>query len=142
MTKLKTTNIRGKEYVEVHTRIKYFRENHKEYGLNTEIVSLNEKRVVMKTTITDKDGRVVSTGLAYEDHGSSNVNKTSYIENCETSSVGRALGNFGIGIEGSVASFEEVHNAIYGEYLKAIEFCLKSKISKEQIMNALRDLLK
>ena len=140
--KLETGNIKGKQYALVNTRLKYFREHYKGYGLSTEIVSLTEKRVVLKTVITDDNKNVVSTGIAYEDHGSSNVNKTSFIENCETSSVGRALANLGIAIEGSVASYEEVYNAMYGDYIKAVEFCLSKNIKKEDIMDALRALIK
>ena len=57
------------------------------------------------------EGNVRATGYAYEKEGSTFINKTSYIENCETSAIGRALGIFGIGIDGSVASAEEVRNA-------------------------------
>lgn len=44
-TKLKTTNIRGKEYVEVHTRIQYFRENFKDWALESDIERLEFIRV-------------------------------------------------------------------------------------------------
>jgi hypothetical protein len=58
-------------------------------------------------------GRIVlATGTAYEKEGSTFINKTSYIENCETSAVGRALGMAGFGIDISVASAEEVQNAM------------------------------
>ena len=36
------------------------------------------------------------------------INKSSYVENCETSAWGRALANFGIGVDSSIASAEEV----------------------------------
>ena len=45
--------------------------------------------------------------------GSSQINKTSALENCETSAVGRALGMLGIGIDGSIASADEVKNAVH-----------------------------
>ena len=38
-------------------------------------------------------GEVIAQGHAHEVQGSSNINKTSYVENCETSAVGRALGH-------------------------------------------------
>ena len=44
--------------------------------------------------------------------GSSNINKTSYVENCETSAIGRALAMLGIGIDTSIASANEVADAI------------------------------
>ena len=55
---------------------------------------------------------MIANGLAEENRGSSYINKTSYVENCETSAWGRALANFGIGLDTSVASAEEVQNAI------------------------------
>jgi hypothetical protein len=58
------------------------------------------------------DGVLVATAHAYEKEGSSFINKTSYIENCETSAVGRALGMYGIGIDTSLASADEVANAV------------------------------
>jgi hypothetical protein len=48
---------------------------------------------VMKTTILC-DGVVVATGHAEEIRNQGNVNKTSSLENCETSSLGRCLSNF------------------------------------------------
>jgi len=111
MAKLKTVNIHGRGYVEVNQRIKYFRENYEDGSIITEMVSNDGGICVFKANII-VDGNVRSTGYAYEREGSTNINKTSYIENCETSAIGRALGTFGIGIDGSVASAEEVQTAI------------------------------
>ena len=111
MTKLKTVNIKGKDYVEVHTRIKYFRENYPEGCIQTEILKDENGRCTMKAMVFDGD-RLLATGHAFEDESAGYINKTSYIENCETSAIGRALGILGIGIEGSVASAEEVDMAI------------------------------
>lgn len=114
---MKTVNIKGKEYVEVNERIKHFRnsEAYKDWSLTSEIVSLEDGVCVIKATIANADGVVKATGLAYEKEDSSFINKTSYIENCETSAWGRALGNLGIGIDASVASAEEVGNAILNQ---------------------------
>ena len=71
-----------------------------------------KKREELKAIIKNPDGVILATGLAYEKEGSTFINKTSYIENCETSAWGRALGNLGIGIDTSIASAEEVGNAI------------------------------
>ena len=57
----------------------------------------------------------MATGLAQEKENSSFINKTSFVENCETSAWGRALGNLGIGIDTAVASAEEVKNAILNQ---------------------------
>lgn len=112
MTKLKTVNIKGKNYVTVNERLKYFRQNFKGYSLTSEITHLNENGVVMKAIIKDADGIEVATGHAHEKQNSSFINKTSFIENCETSAWGRCLGNLGIGLDESVASADEVANAI------------------------------
>ena len=66
----------------------------------------------MKAVVRNEEGNVIGIGHAYEKENSSFINKTSYIENCETSAVGRALGMCGFGIETSIASYEEVANAI------------------------------
>lgn len=108
---MKTVNIKGKEYVEVHERIAHLRKNYPESQLITEIISIENGVCVMKATLMLNE-KIVSTGHAYEKEDSTYINKTSYIENCETSAVGRCLGNFGIGINSSVASADEVVNAI------------------------------
>jgi len=145
-TKLKTTNIRGKEYVEVHTRIQYFRENFKDWALTSDIerlefISIGEKEYlmcVMKSLVKNPDGIVKSTGTAYEILGSSNVNKTSFIENCETSANGRALGNLGIGIDTSIASADEVKTAIQSSNKTETKIKLTKDIY-EAMLNACKD---
>lgn len=110
-----TTNIKGKEYAAVNGRINAFRRLFPQGFITTEIVSLEAGVVVMKASCgyyEDGQAVVLGTGMAYEREGSSNINKTSYIENCETSAVGRALGMAGLGINTAVASSEEVQNAI------------------------------
>ena len=110
-----TTNIKGKEYAAVNGRINAFRRLFPQGFITTEIVSLDAGVVVMKASCgyyEDGQAVVLGTGMAYEREGSSNINKTSYIENCETSAVGRALGMAGLGINTAVASSEEVQNAI------------------------------
>ena len=109
---MKTVNIKGKSYVEVNERIKYFREHFTLYSMLTEIIEISDTRVVLKAKIINDQGVEVANGLAYEEKSSSFINKTSYIENCETSAWGRALANFGIGVDASVASADEVINAI------------------------------
>lgn len=109
---MKSINIKGKNYVMVNDRIKYFRENYKGWSLTSEIISLTEDSCVIKAVISDENGIVKATGFAQEDRTSSMINKTSFVENCETSAWGRALGNLGIGIDDSIASAEEVDMAI------------------------------
>ena len=112
--KFKTTNIRGKQYVEVNERIKFFRqeEQYKHWSLITEFPVLDSEQCVCKASIADTEHRIIATGHAHEVRGSSNINKTSYVENCETSAIGRALAMLGIGIDTSIASANEVSDAI------------------------------
>ena len=112
---LKTTNIKGKEYVEVNERLKYFRSNYPNFSLISEVVEKTPSSILIKATIFNEEDRPVATGLAEEKEGSTYINKTSYVENCETSAWGRALGNFGIGIDSQVASYDEVANAILNQ---------------------------
>ena len=121
---MKTINIHGKQYVEVKERIKYFREHFKDWSLTSEVLDLTEDRCVIKATISNEKGRVIASGIAYESKGSSYINKTSFIENCETSAWGRALANIGIGLDVAIASADEVLNA------KAQDKPKKPKIEK------------
>lgn len=109
---IKTTDIgKGKEYAEVNQRIKAFRMLHPLGLIKTELASLIDGVCVFRAEIYTEDGSLLGTGTAYEKEGSSFINKTSFIENCETSAVGRALAMCGFGIDTSIASYEEVMNA-------------------------------
>lgn len=110
----KTTNIRGKQYVEVNERIKFFRQEEKYslWGIRTEFPLIDSEQCLCLCTITTPEGQIVAQGHAHEEKSSSNINKTSYVENCETSAVGRALAMLGIGIDTSIASANEVEEAI------------------------------
>ena len=108
---INTTNIKGKEYAEVNQRIKAFRMVYPHGSIKTELLS-NENGICIFKAIVEDEGIVLGTGTAYEKENASFINKTSYIENCETSAVGRALGMAGFGIDTSVASAEEVANAM------------------------------
>lgn len=112
---IKTTEIKGKEYAEVNQRIKAFRMLYPNGIIETEMLSNENGICIFKAMVGYREGNELyklSTGTAYEKEDSTFINKTSYIENCETSAVGRALGMAGFGIDTSVASAEEVQNAI------------------------------
>lgn len=108
---ISTTNIKGKEYAEVNQRIKAFRMVYPTGSIITDIVELENGICTIKATVKDGDN-ILGTGYAQEKEASSYINKTSYIENCETSAVGRALGMCGFGIDTSVCSAEELMNAL------------------------------
>ena len=126
---MKTINIKGKEYIEVNERLKHFRANYKDHSLVSEVLDKTEDSILIKATILDKEGRAIATGLAEEEKGSTFINKTSYVENCETSAWGRALANFGIGLDTSIASADEVKNAIANEN-KQVKKQAPSKLKK------------
>jgi hypothetical protein len=112
-TDKKTGEKKVTQYAEVNERIKAFRMIYPDGLISTEVVSLENGVCVMRATVANEDGNILGTGTAYEKENSTFINKTSYIENCETSAVGRALGMAGFGIDTSVASYEEVTNAIH-----------------------------
>lgn len=117
---IKTIELKNKkggvtEYAEVHQRISAFKSVFPDYSIITTIVSMNEERATFMARIEDPDGRVLATGHASEAKKEGYINPTSYVENCETSAVGRALGNFGIGIKSAFASANEMVNAIRQE---------------------------
>ena len=107
---IKTTPIKGKQYAEVTQRVKAFRTVYPNGSITTDIVSLENGIVTIKATVANEEGAIIATGYAQEKESSSYINKTSYIENCETSAVGRALGFCGFGIDTSIASYEEMAN--------------------------------
>lgn len=112
MTDTGIVNIHGKEYKTVAKRVDEFRKEHKqELGIQTNLVSIDERTVVIKAEIINKEGFVIATGYAEENRQSSTINKTSALENCETSAIGRALANFGLA-GGEYASADEVAQAI------------------------------
>lgn len=116
-TKINTINIKGKEYATVDSRVQFFREKYTNWSIETDFVVLDlDKGVcVCRAVVKDENGKIMSDGYAHEwqSKPGSMVNKTSYIENAQTSAVGRALGFIGIGINGmGIASAEEVSIAI------------------------------
>ena len=99
----------------VHDRVNYFRGEamYKDLGIETEVVHFSEEHCVVRAFVRDKDGFILASGIAHEwklDPKSA-VNKTSFVENAETSAIGRAMACLGIGIEDAYASAFEVELA-------------------------------
>ena len=126
--KLKTTDIKGKAYTEVNQRILGFRELYPNGTIETNILSNENGVCVMTAIIKDEEGKVLATGHAFEQQGASYINKTSYIENCETSAIGRALGVLGIGAETSIASKEEIEKVEDADIYKHNIFKIKERV--------------
>lgn len=111
---LGSMEIKGKSYVQVNERVIAFRKLYPEGSIITELINDANGVCTFRATVMIAD-LVLATGYAQEKESSSFINKTSYIENCETSAVGRALGFLGIGIDTSIASAEEVETAIINQ---------------------------
>ena len=98
----------GKFYTQVVHRMEAFRRIHgTDFGIDTQILVNDGKRVVVKAIITDKDNRTVGVGMAEEIRGQGLVNTTSALENAETSAIGRALASLGLA-GGEYASANEM----------------------------------
>ena len=126
MEKVKTTNIHGKEYVEVPERIYHFWRLHPEWSLKSQLekVCFETGNVIFKCWVEDENGKVKAVGHAHEFQANkkATVNLTSFVENCETSASGRALGVKGIGSRDGIASAEEVRGAIEkGNEIKTLD---------------------
>ena len=148
---IKTTDIKGKDYAEVNQRIKAYRMVYPNGMIKPEIKSLKDGVCIFRAEVTNDNGDVIGVGHASEKENSTFINKTSYIENCETSAVGRALGMAGFGIDTSVASAEEVQNAIENQKEKKEPFSdmpiqegqkqwLKMNLTEEEIKKAIVNL--
>jgi len=104
-------NIRGRDYETVAYRVQKFRESHPDWTLVSEVLVRDADCVVVRATISDDTQRVRANGHAEEYRKASQINRTSALENCETSAIGRALACLGfLGTE--FASANEVSNAI------------------------------
>jgi deoxycytidylate deaminase len=141
-------DIRGKSYQTVAERIAAFREKHPAWAVETLLVHRDDEVVVVRAAIVNDEGRVLATGYAEEVRASSNINRTSAIENCETSAVGRALAF--VGYAGSeIASADEVAGAISAqaaaghiEYMALVRECfdvvvqVKTHLQNDEIDDA------
>lgn len=108
--KEKAVDIKGKAYVLVSDRVLYFNETYPDGQITTEMLSAPDAtHVVVKATVST--GKQTFTGHAQEVVGEGYINKTSALENAETSAVGRALALMGIGVIDSIASVDEIHKA-------------------------------
>ena len=104
-----------KHYTMVHTRVTTFRAHLGMDGrIETEIVDISDKRVMVKATVYVWRNEMwveIANDFAEEYRGNGPVNKTSAVENCCTSAIGRALSAAGLS-GGEYASAFEVDNAI------------------------------
>jgi hypothetical protein len=94
-TELPVLNLRGKEYLEVKYRLVWFREEHPDWSIQTEFVSITDKSALAKASILDVQGRVVSTSHKFENERGF----PDFLEKAETGAIGRALALVGYGTQ-------------------------------------------
>jgi len=137
-------NIKGKDYKTVALRVQEFRANFPEHSLITNIVKIDDDQCIIKASIykiTDTgDGVVIATGHAQEFRKASQINGTSYVENCETSAIGRALAGLGIGGT-EFASANEVVNAIHQQNNPVKEVVTEAQltVAKNKLLEASKE---
>jgi hypothetical protein len=134
--------IHGKEYKTVALRVNEFRESaiYKGWSIMTEIVKIDDDQCVIKTQIVNPESKIVATGHAQEFRKASQINGTSYVENCETSSIGRALAC--LGLAGSeFASANEVVNAIHQQSNPVNEVVTAAQltVAKNKLLDASKE---
>ncbi len=126
-----------KDYAEVNQRVKAFRMLYPDGFIMTDIISHENGIIVMQAKAgyyaENGDAFILGTGTAFENQKNGMINGTSYIENCETSAIGRALGMCGLGVDMSIASYEEVKNAM--EVQDAPEQPQKAQIARPASKN-------
>lgn len=109
----KAIDFKGKKYVLVSDRVLYFNETYPEGSITTELVSPTDSDdVIVKATVKPNEKQIF-TGYSQATWGEGYINKTSALENAETSAVGRALAFMGIGVIESIASIDEINKTTY-----------------------------
>lgn len=106
------TRDRFEDYVPVAERLEKFYQTYPDGRVTTSIVehSIESGFILMRAEVyrAADDAAPAATGHAFEVRGESYVNKTSYVENAETSAVGRALALLGFEVKRGIASREEL----------------------------------
>ena len=121
------------DYISVNTRIEKFWEKYPAGRIETTILSITNGVITMKANVYRDilDVNPAATGHAYEKEGASFINKTSALENCETSVVGRALAILGFEVKAGIASKEEVANAIHQQEQKTKPDKIKATVDPD-----------
>ncbi len=136
--RIKKIAIKGKQYATVAARVQAFRELCPDGTISAEIISMADGVVLMQAKVLDEGGRLLATGFAQEKEAASMINKTSYIENCETSAVGRALAMLGLGSDENIASSQEMYAAMSQQ--EALEAPVRDELCSEMELATLENL--
>lgn len=127
---LPTMNIKGKEYVDVATRLHAFLKLYPEWSTDTTVEFYDPEKgiIITKTSVYDENGRLRASDIALEEQKSSMINRTSFAENSSTSSLGRAIGRLGIGTEKTICSADELTHALEAQDVLARTDAIKDEI--------------
>ena len=128
---MKAIEYKGKAYITVNERLKEFRNTFKGYSLITEIIELGNDYATIKASVIDDKGTLRATGFAREVVAKSPTNKFAFLENCETSAIGRALGNFGIGIDTAICTADELIMKLSQSGIAKEEIEVKEEIEQD-----------
>ena len=110
-----------------------------------QVIEKTDSSILILATIKDDKDRVYCHWYSRGNKGSTFINKTSYVENCETSAWGRALANFGIGLDTSVASADEVQNAMANQNVASVKVTTKPthiKMEADDPLNLIKTIKK
>jgi hypothetical protein len=95
-------------YETVAQRLERFWTTYPQGQIVTTMMHYDASTVIFRCETFDNEGRIIAHGWAEEVMGNSPVNKTSFLENCETSAIGRAISNGPLGHTGERASSTEM----------------------------------
>ena len=126
---------KGNDYILVKDRLQFFNEKYENGSIRTEIALSDGKRVEVKAVVIPDVKNLDRTFVGHSQAvvGEGYINKTSALENAETSAVGRALAFMGIGIIDSVASADEMEKAGVKKTHGVPNKLLKKKLSRPQL---------
>jgi len=131
----------NKKYTTVAVRVEIFRKYFPDFSINTKVKVDDGKRVIVVAEVyAPGSDRPISTGIAEEIRGSSNVNKTSAVENGETSAIGRALANLGLHGGEFASDFEIEVAALKGAKMDMNEAVQAAKEAEQEEDEVMEDL--
>jgi hypothetical protein len=115
-TELPLLNLRGKEYLEVKYRLVWFREEHPEWAIETELLSVTDNNAYARASIKDETGRVIATSHKFE----ARQGFPDFIEKAETGAIGRSLALVGYGTQFCADELSEAQDLrVSGERLNS-----------------------
>lgn len=133
------------EYQTVQERVEIFRQLHPTGRIVNEIVLINEKEVVMKSSVylDVTDAHPVAVDFAQENVAAKGVNSTSWVENCSTSATGRSLALLagGMSPKGKKPSREEMTKVSDYDVNKTVADKIGKPATERDFLNEARALM-